>query len=305
MTSVVRVDGVHFGYPLAEPRRGGPFELGGLSFEIAEGEILGVLGPNSAGKTTLIRLLTKIVTPTRGTIEVDGVPLPSMTRAELARRVAVVPQDVPQGLPFTVEQLVLMGRYAHAPHRFFETEADVAVAREAMAATGVLDLAGTRVAILSGGERQRVALARALAQRPRLLILDEPTAHLDLRYQVECMELLRRVNRERRTTVLLVSHDLNLAGELCDRLLLLADGRLAKLGAPGEVLEETLLATVYGCSVVVDRNATTGRPVVQVAWPQGEKTPTVGRESTGPRSETPTVGRGGAPTVNHKEVPRA
>jgi iron complex transport system ATP-binding protein len=130
----------------------------------------------------------------------------------------------------------------------------------------VLDLAGTRVGILSGGERQRVALARALAQQPRLLVLDEPTAHLDLRHQVECVDLLRRVNRERGTTVLLVSHDLNLAGELCDRLLLLAGGRIARLGTPDDVLDQALLTAVYGCAVTVDRNGTTGRPVVQLAW---------------------------------------
>jgi iron complex transport system ATP-binding protein len=190
-----------------------------------------------------------------------------MTRADLARHVAVVPQDIPQGLPFTVEQLVLMGRYPHAPRRFFETGEDLAIARAAMAATGVLDLGDTPVGTLSGGERQRVVLARALAQRPRLLILDEPTAHLDLRYQVECVALLRRVNREQGTTVLLVSHDLNLAGELCDRLLLLADGGVARLGTPAEVLEERLLAAVYGCAVSVARSSTTGRPVVQVSWP--------------------------------------
>jgi iron complex transport system ATP-binding protein len=257
---------VGFTYPPAEPRRGRPFALAGLSFEVRRGEILGVLGPNSAGKTTLIRLLTRILRPTAGTIEVEGAALPAMTRAELARRVAVVPQDVPQGLPFTVEELVLMGRYPHAPRRFFETPGDLAVARAAMEATDVLDLAGTRVGILSGGERQRVALARALAQEPELLVLDEPTAHLDLRHQVECVALLRRVNRERGTTVLLVSHDLNLAGALCDRLLLLSDGRVARLGTPAEVLEEELLATVYGCSVVVDEDAVTGRPSVQIAW---------------------------------------
>jgi iron complex transport system ATP-binding protein len=265
-SSVIRADGVGFSYPLAEPRRGRPFELADLSFDVADGEILGVLGPNSAGKTTLIRLLTRILTPTRGTIEIGGQPLPSLSRAALARHIAVVPQDMPQGLPFTVAQLVLMGRYPHGPRRFFETPDDVTIARDAMVATGVLDLAGTRVGILSGGERQRVALARALAQQPRLLVLDEPTAHLDLRHQVECVGLLRRVNRERGTTVLLVSHDLNLAGELCDRLLLLADGKIARLGAPDDVLDETLLTTVYGCAVAVDRNATTGRPVVQVAW---------------------------------------
>jgi iron complex transport system ATP-binding protein len=173
---------------------------------------------------------------------------------------------MPQGLPFTVQELVLMGRYPHAPRRFFETLDDLAVAREAMAATGVLDLAGARVGTLAGGERQRVALARALAQEPRLLVLDEPTAHLDLRYQMECVALLRRVNRERGTTIVLVSHDLNLAGEVCDRLLLLAEGRLARLGTPEDVLEETLLTATYGCPVAVERHALTGRPVVQVAW---------------------------------------
>ena len=270
MSEVIRVEELGFSYPVAEPRRGRPFALGGLSFEVAEGEILGVLGPNSAGKTTLIRLLTKILAPTRGTIEVDGASIQDLSRAELARRIAVVPQDVPQGLPFTVEHLVLMGRYPHAPRRFFETAEDLAIARAAMAATGVLDLADTPVRTLSGGERQRVVLARALAQRPRLLILDEPTAHLDLRYQVECVALLRRVNREQGTTVLLVSHDLNLAGELCDRLLLLTDGRIARLGPPEVVLEETLLATVYGCAVAVEKNPATGRPVVQVSWPTGD-----------------------------------
>ena len=270
MSEVIRVEEVGFSYPVAEPRRGRPFALGGLSFAVAEGEILGVLGPNSAGKTTLIRLLTKILAPTRGTIEVDDVSIRDLSRAELARRIAVVPQDVPQGLPFTVEHLVLMGRYPHAPHRFFETAEDLAIARAAMTATGVLYLADTPVRTLSGGERQRVVLARALAQRPRLLILDEPTAHLDLRYQVECVALLRRVNREQGTTVLLVSHDLNLAGELCDRLLLLTDGRIARLGRPEDVLEEALLASVYGCAVAVEQNPATGRPVVQVSWPTGD-----------------------------------
>jgi len=267
---VIRVDGVAFSYGTAEPRRGRPFALADLSFDVAAGEILGVLGPNSAGKTTVIRLLTKLVTPARGTIAVDGTPVASMTRAELARRIAVVPQDVPAGLPFTVEQLVLMGRYPHAPRRFFETAEDVAIARAAMAATGVADLADTPVGTLSGGERQRVVLARALAQRPRVLILDEPTAHLDLRYQVECVALLRRVNREQGTTIVLVSHDLNLASELCDRLLLLADGRIARVGTPAEVLDETLLAQVYGCAVSVEKSAVSGRPVVQMVWPREE-----------------------------------
>ena len=135
-----------------------------------------------------------------------------MSAWELARQVAVVSQEVPPALRFTVEQLALMGRYPHAPARFFERGEDRAIARAAMAATGVLELASLPVEMLSGGERQRAMLARALAQEPDLLVLDEPTAHLDLRYQVECAALLARLNRERGTSILLVSHDLNLAG---------------------------------------------------------------------------------------------
>lgn len=268
MTPLVELAGVDFGYPPAGRRRARPFALTDLTFAIAAGEILGVIGPNSAGKTTLVRLLTKVVEPTRGDLRLDGAPLGRLTRWELARHVAVVPQDLPPSLPFTVEQLVLMGRYPHAPRRFFETAGDLAIAREAMALTGVTELGPVPVESLSGGERQRVILARALAQQPRLLILDEPTAHLDLHYQVECVGLLRRVNRERGVTVLLVSHDLNLAAEVSDRLLLLAEGRLVRLGPPDAVLDEALLAGVYGCAVVVDRSTASGRPRVQVVWPE-------------------------------------
>jgi iron complex transport system ATP-binding protein len=268
MTPLLELRAVDFAYPSAQRRRGGPFTLGPLGFTIARGETLGVIGPNSAGKTTLVRLLTKVLEPTSGDVLLDGQPLGRITRWELARHVAVVPQDVPPGLPFSVEQVVLMGRYPHAPGRFFETAEDLAVGRAAMALTGISELAEAPVASLSGGERQRVLLARALAQEPRLLVLDEPTAHLDLRYQVECVDLLRRINQERDVTIVLVSHDLTLAAEVADRLLLLSQGRLARLGTPTEVLEESLLARVYGCPVLVEPSATSGRPVVQIAWPR-------------------------------------
>jgi iron complex transport system ATP-binding protein len=136
-----------------------------------------------------------------------------------------------------------------------------------MEATGVRHLATLPLEQLSGGERQRAMLARALAQQPRLLVLDEPTSHLDLRYQAETAALLRRVNVERGMTVLLVSHDLNLAAEVCDRLLLLGGGRVARVGAPADVLRRDMLEAVFGCAVVVDVNRASGRPVVQVAWP--------------------------------------
>ncbi len=265
MSPLVVVQDVDFAYPGAPAGR---LALAHVALTVGTGEIVGVIGPNSAGKTTIIRLLTKVVTPLRGTIVFDGASLAGWSRWELARHVAVVPQDMPAALPFTVEQLVLMGRYPHAPRRFFETPADLAAARAAMAETGVTELARVPVQTLSGGERQRVMVARALAQEPRLLILDEPTAHLDLRYQAECIGLLRRINRERGTTVVLVSHDLNLAAEVCDRLVLLSAGRVVRVGSPSDVLDAGRLSAVYGCDVMVTSSAVTGRPLVQVRWPE-------------------------------------
>jgi len=265
VSPLVVVQDVDFAYPGAPAGR---LALAHVALTVGTGEIVGVIGPNSAGKTTIIRLLTKVVTPLRGTIVFDGASLAGWSRWELARHVAVVPQDMPAALPFTVEQLVLMGRYPHAPRRFFETPADLAAARAAMAETGVTELARVPVQTLSGGERQRVMVARALAQEPRLLILDEPTAHLDLRYQAECIGLLRRINRERGTTVVLVSHDLNLAAEVCDRLVLLSAGRVVRVGSPSDVLDAGRLSAVYGCDVMVTSSAVTGRPLVQVRWPE-------------------------------------
>jgi iron complex transport system ATP-binding protein len=259
---------VEFAYAQPERRREGGFSLSDVSFAIEPGEVFGVIGPNSAGKTTLLRLLTRVAAPRRGEIRLDGRSIRELSHAELARQVAVVPQEAPRPFPFSVEQLVLMGRYPHAPGRFFESDEDRAHAHAAMAATGVLELASLPLEQLSGGERQRAMLARALAQRPRLLILDEPTSHLDLRYQAETAALLQRVNGEDGMTVLLVSHDLNLAAEVCDRLLLLGAGHVARVGAPAEVLQREVLAAVFQCPVVVDVNPTSGRPVVQVAWPE-------------------------------------
>jgi iron complex transport system ATP-binding protein len=253
----------------ARPREGG-FRLDGVSFAIEAGELFGVIGPNSAGKTTLLRLLTRVLSPARGEVRLDGRPVQGLPHAELARQIAVVPQDAPRPFPFSVEQLVLMGRYPHGPGRYFESAEDRALATEAMRATGVLPLAALPLEQLSGGERQRAMLARALAQQPRLLVLDEPTSHLDLRYQAETAGLLRRVNAERGMTVLLVSHDLDLAAEVCDRLLLLAAGRVACVGTPAEVLRRERLEAVFGCAVEVDVNPASGRPLVRVAWPGRE-----------------------------------
>jgi len=268
MTPLIEFDHVAFAYARAADPRTRAFAFPGLSFAIERGEIFGVIGPNSAGKTSLLRLLTRVLSPQRGEIRLDGRPIGALRSWELAREVAVVPQEAPRPFPFTVEQLVLMGRYPHGPRRFFEDAGDAAAARDAMLATATLSLAAMPLERLSGGERQRALLARALAQEPRLLVLDEPTAHLDLRYQAETAALLRRLNRERGMTVLLVSHDLNLAAELADRLLLLRAGEVARVGAPGDVLEQGVLEDVFGCRVTVDKSAS-GRPVVQLAYERG------------------------------------
>jgi iron complex transport system ATP-binding protein len=257
---------VSFAYAASAERRARPFALSDLSFAIAPSEIVGVIGPNSSGKTTVIRLLTRVLEPAAGEIFLEGTPVRRLSRTELARRVAVVPQGLLPQFPFTVGELVLMGRYPHDPGRYFESPRDRAIAREAMEATGVLELAGLPLEQLSGGERQRAVIARALAQEPRLLVLDEPTSHLDLRHQVETAALLRRLNRDRGMSILLVSHDLNLAAEVCDRLLLLSSGRAVAIGAPETVLEDALLASVFGCEVVVDKSETTRRPVVRLTW---------------------------------------
>jgi iron complex transport system ATP-binding protein len=257
---------VSFAYGSPRGRDGRQFGVHDVSFTVGGGEILGVVGPNSAGKTTLVRLMSGVLGPSAGEVLISGEAAAHLSAAAIARRIAVVPQELPHAFPFTVEQLALMGRYPHAPDRFFETGVDLAIAREAMAAVGVLHIAAVPLDGLSGGERQRAVFARALAQRPRLLALDEPTAHLDLRYQASTAALLRRLADEDGVGVLLVSHDLSLAAELCDRLLLLSDGRVVRVGTPDDVLDQAVLEAVFDAPVVVERSAATGRPLVRVAW---------------------------------------
>ncbi len=266
MTPLLECQGLAFAYAA---RGGGAdaFAIRDLSFDVRPGETFGVIGPNASGKTTLVRLLSRVLTPSGGRIRLEGSDLSGLERAAAARQIAVVPQDVPHGFPHTVEELVLMGRFPRAPRRFFESDEDRAAARRAMEAVGVLDLRGALLDRLSGGERQRVMLARALAQEPRLLILDEPTAHLDLRYQAECAGLLRRLGREAGLTIVLVSHDLGFAAELCDRLLLMAAGAAVRVGPPETVMDEAVLEAAYGCRVIVDKHPISRRPTVHLVYP--------------------------------------
>ncbi len=229
-----------------------------VSLQVARGGITGVLGPNGSGKTTLLRILAGALPPTSGTVRLDGVPIGDVPKRRLARRLAVVPQEIHPVFDYTVLDLALMGRYAHLGAFGFESAADLLAARRALAATGTAHLECRHFDTLSGGEKQRVVIASALAQfedededAARLLVLDEPTAALDLHYQMEVAHLLRHLADHRGLTLLVTTHDLQLAWQVCDRVVLLQDGRVLADGPTGETLTPAHLRTLYG--VQVDR----------------------------------------------------
>ncbi len=234
----------------------------GLSLELAEGELAAVLGPNGTGKTTLIRLAAGSLRPEAGSVMLGGRDLASIPSAERARSVAVVPQESRPAFEFTAREVVRMGRAPHLGFLGLESRRDVEVVDEAMRRTAVSDLSERPFLGLSGGERQRVILARALAQEPRLLLLDEPTAFLDLRHRLLLYELLTRLNRETGLTLLIASHDLDLAGRFANRIVLLRSGAVAADGPPAEVLTPENLRRVYGVRAEVRTDSATGRPVV-------------------------------------------
>ena len=240
---MLRVADVSYRYP---SRRGTPGEVvHGVDVSIGRGSLTGLLGPNGCGKTTLLKLLAGVLTPDRGHIELDGRRLRALTRREIARRVAMVPQDTHPAFDYTALEMVLMGRHPHLGAFELEGPADVAIAREAMASTGTVALAGRAFMTLSGGEKQRVVIASALAQSPDILLLDEPTASLDLGYQLEVASLLAQLNRQRGVTMVLATHDLNLAASLCDRLVLVREGGVLADGPTADVLTPDLIRRLY------------------------------------------------------------
>lgn len=264
----MQVDRVSFRYRTDQPGR--PWTVEDLSFDVRAGEVLGIVGPNGSGKSSLLKLLAALLQTSSGQIRLGSQSIGQIDPPLLARAIAVVPQEYVQVFPFTVAETVLMGRFPHRRGSWWgmgigdESEHDLWQAHQAMVETDVVALAGRLVSDLSGGERQRVMIARALAQEPSVLLLDEPMAFLDINHQIDVCGLIRRLNKERALTVVLVSHDLNVASQLCDRLVMLKEGRVCQTGTPAETIREDVLRAVYGCDVVVDAHPHTGLPRVTI-----------------------------------------
>jgi len=233
-----------------------------VSLQIRAGVFFTLIGPNGSGKTTLLRVIAGLQRTAAGTVAIAGRPLSGYGRKELARVIAVVPQHFPVDFPFTVEETVLMGRTPHMGLAAIEKKIDFDLARQAMEFTDVVHLANRRLDQLSGGERQRVVIARAICQQPRIILLDEPTAALDPAHQMKIMDLMERLRQERQTTIVMVTHDLNLAALYGGQVLLIREGGIVCSGTPAEVLQKDLLEDVYGCCMQVDINPLGGMPRV-------------------------------------------
>ncbi len=255
MKAAVNVDHLEFTYE-TEP------VLRDVSFTVGRGDFFVIIGPNGSGKTTLMRLLAGTLKTRHGKVRIMGKPIEAFSRRALARRMALVPQMEALDFPFRVSEFVLMGRAPHLGILGLEQTADFEIARQAMAFTSVEHLAERRMGQLSGGERQRILVARAICQQPEIILLDEPTASLDLAHQIQVMDLMKSFQQEKDVTIVMVSHDVNLASIYGDQLLLLKTGRIVKQGKPGEVLTFQDLEYAYGCKLLVDKSPLGGFPRV-------------------------------------------
>ena len=253
--SPLKITGIEFAY-------GQRVVLQGISLEAELGEIVGLVGPNGSGKTTLLRIVTGSLTPPRGEVYIQGRKLPSLQPRDRARLVAMVQQNpaVPQG--FTALEMVLMGRNPHLGLLQWEGRKDVELCQRAMELTETWEFAHRLVSSLSGGELQRVFIARALAQETPVLILDEPTAHLDISFQTGIFDTVERVRRSTKATVLVAMHDLTLAAQYCDRIAALHQGSILAIGEPREVLTAELISRVFGAPVLILEHPVHGTPVV-------------------------------------------
>ncbi len=258
---MLRADDLTYEHPPG-PGQETPGGVRHVSLEIPRGGIVGILGPNGSGKTTLLRLMAGLIKPASGRVLLNGRDLASRSRREVAREIAVVPQETRLAFDFTVLEVVLMGRFPHLGAFQLEGDEDARLARQALEDTGTAHLAGRMFPTLSGGEKQRVIIAAALAQAAPVLLLDEPTASLDPGSQIEIAALLRRLNARRQVTLGVATHDLNFAASLCTSLVLLRQGRVAAAGPTSEVLTHEHIRTVYGVDADISFNERAGHLTV-------------------------------------------
>jgi len=235
-----------------------------VDLEIEEGEFFGIIGPNGSGKSTLLRFMSRALFPESGKILFQGKNILGFKRRELSRKIAFVPQETAINFSFTVFEIVLMGRIPHLGRLQTETRDDFQIAEKALFMTDTSHLKDKKIDELSSGERQRVLIAKALAQEPELLFLDEPTSHLDIGHQVQILNLLKDLNKKQRITVVIVLHDLNLASEYCDKMILLHQGRIYSCGEPEKLITYQNLEAVYKTLVLVNKNPVSSKPFVML-----------------------------------------
>ncbi|MCM8781626.1 MAG: ABC transporter ATP-binding protein [Candidatus Omnitrophica bacterium] len=236
--------------------------ISAIDFSVKKGEFIGIIGPNGVGKSTLIRAVSRTLKPYRGAIIYNGKNIYKISLNEVARSIAVVPQDTLIVFEFLVWDIVMMGRIPYIERFKKETAGDLESCERALKLTNTTNLADRFINELSAGERQRVIIAKALAQEPELLILDEPTSHLDISHQIEIFDLLKHLSRNENLTVLSVLHDLNLASEYCDRLILMNEGKIFAQGVPDDVLNYKTIEEVYKTMVVIGKNPISKRPYI-------------------------------------------
>ncbi len=258
----LRVEQVSYAYSVTD-RSAPEFTLGPVTFEAGRHDLLAVLGPNASGKSTLLRLLAGITKPLAGRVEVDGAEITSLDPKARAQKVALVQQESQLLFPLRVWEYVLQGRYPYGRRLRFESEQDCVMATNALAQVGAASFRDYWMEELSGGQKQRVILARAMAQQPALLLLDEPTQHLDIGGKVELLRRLRRLADEHRHTVLVVTHELDLAAEFADQIVLLHKGKCLRVGTPAEVYERELLEEIFEVPLEIELRPN-GRPRVSL-----------------------------------------
>jgi len=239
--------------------------LSDVNMDVEAGDFVGLIGPNGSGKTTLLRVISKVLKPFKGHVLLNDEDIVTVSRNVLARSMAFLTQEISLNLPFTVRQMTLMGRFPYLSQYGKESDEDIAIAENAMKLADVLHLADRFITEVSGGERQRALIAMCLAQQPDILLLDEPTNHLDIGHQLAVLDLIRKLNRQTNMTVVAVFHDLNIASEYCDKIMVLDKGQVAEFGTPTEVLTSEMILKVYRAKVVTQVNPVSQKPHIVIA----------------------------------------